>query len=262
MKRYLKTLGLFWSASVAAEMEYRANFVLAGLLSLLTLAGSLFTLSLFYQGGYEMGGWSWAEALMVVGVYTVLDGAQRMLLQPNRVQVTQLVQEGTLDFVLLKPMDSQFWLSLRRLSLWGLPNVLLGLGLLVYAGSQREPALTLGAYLLGLIPLGLGLAVLYALGFALSTLTIWFVKVSNVTMAMQALLEAGRYPIAAFPVAHRVFFTFVLPVAFMTSVPAGIMTGRMGGGWLVGSAAIAAGLLLVSRWFWRFALRFYTSASS
>ena len=42
MQRYLTTLRLFWSTSVAAEAEYRINFVLALLSSLLSLGGSLF----------------------------------------------------------------------------------------------------------------------------------------------------------------------------------------------------------------------------
>jgi ABC-2 type transport system permease protein len=255
-------LRIFWGASLAAELEYRINFITASLGSVLTLAGALFGLSLFYQHGYEMGGWSWPAALMVVGVYTLLDGFQAMLLAPNRVRITEYVREGTLDFVLLKPVDSQFWLSVRRISPWGLPNVVLGVVLLGYAGARHEPALGAEDYLAGLAPIGLGVVVLYSLGYMLSTLTVWFVKIENITYAMQALLEAGRYPIPAYPLPYRVFFTFILPVAFMTTVPAQSMIGTSSAWWLVGSMVLAVALLLISRAFWRFALRFYTSASS
>lgn len=263
MGRYLNILSCFWGTAIAAEMEYRANFVLSALGSLIILGGALFTLLLFYSTGYVMGGWSLHEAMMVVACYTILDGFQQALLAPNRTQITELVREGKLDFVLLKPLDSQLYLSLRRLSLWGLPNILLGSGLLILAASGMETAITLAGLLLGLVAMGLALVILYALGYLLSTLTVWLVKMDNITLAMQALLEAGRYPVPAYPMVYRIFFTLVVPVAFMTSVPAqSFFAPRQALAWVLGSAAVAGLLLLVSCVFWRFALRSYTSASS
>ncbi|MEM8783612.1 MAG: ABC-2 family transporter protein [Planctomycetota bacterium] len=258
--RYAKTLARFWSAAIATEAEYRINFVMAGITSGLTLAGALGTLAVLYQHGYEMGGWSWNEAMLVVAVYTLLDGLQRAVLSPNRQAISQLVREGTLDFVLLKPVDAQFWLSVRRLSVWGLPDLVMGAGLVGYAAWRLQ----LGAAELaaGLVPLGLGIVILYALGYALATLTIWVTKAENITIAMQSLLEAGRYPVPAYAAAYRVALTFVIPVAFMTTVPAGVMTGRYGWVWVAAAAGVALGLLVGCRWFWRFALRSYTSASS
>ncbi|MEO0476291.1 MAG: ABC-2 family transporter protein [Planctomycetota bacterium] len=263
MKRYTKTLYTFWSASISAEMEYRANFALAALTSLASLGGALFALWALLRTEYVMNGWSFNQALIVVGIYTMLDGLQQTLLAPNRVQISEFVREGTLDFVLLKPIDSQFWLSVRKLSIWGIPNIFLGLGLLIYAASFRlEPAVEVINYAYLLIPLAAGITIYYALGYLLSTLTIWFTKLANITHAMHALLEAGRYPISAYPGTYRAFFTFVLPVAFMTTVPAEVLLGRGEVTWVLGGLAIAGALLIAARLFWHFALRFYTSASS
>ncbi len=82
------------------------------------------------------------------------------------------------------------------------------------------------------------------------------------TEVLRGLLEAGRFPIVAYPLAYRVFLTFVIPVAFLTTVPAQALLGRVEWIWVWGSIALAIALLQLSRWFWRFALRFYTSASS
>ena len=81
-------------------------------------------------------------------------------------------------------------------------------------------------------------------------------------MVLRGLLEAGRFPMVAYPTAYRFFFTFVVPVAFLTTVPAEAMLGRVQVGWIVGAAVLALGLLLSSHFFWQFALRFYTSTSS
>ena len=260
MRRYLGVLGLLWSAALAAEMEYRVNFILATLTSLGNLLGSLFGLFLFYRTGYTFEGWSWEEALIVLGIFTVLQGFSSTFLAPNLNSIVKHVQQGTLDFVLLKPISSQFWLSIHTLSPWGLPDLVFGGVLIGYAGGRL--GLGVGNYLVSAVPLLFGLASLYSLWFMLGATSIWFVKIYNVTEVLRGLLEAGRYPMVAYPTAYRFFFTFVVPVAFLTTVPAEAMLGRVQVGWVVGAGVLALGLLFVSRVFWQLALRFYTSASS
>jgi ABC-2 type transport system permease protein len=260
MMRYLHLLQLFWSTAIAAEMEYRANFLLAALSSLGNLAGSLFGLFLFYRTGYTFTGWQWQEALLVLGIFTLLQGLSATFLVPNLNRIVKHVQEGTLDFVLLKPLSSQFWLSTYTLSPWGLPDVAFGLVVIGYAGIQLH--LRLIDYLWSLIPLGFGFMSLYSLWFMLGATSIWFVKIYNVTEVLRGLVEAGRYPIAAYPSSYRFFFTFVVPIAFLTTVPAQVMLQRAEWTWLLGSGVLAITLLFCTNRFWRFALRFYTSASS
>ncbi|MBD2256000.1 ABC transporter permease [Pseudanabaena sp. FACHB-2040] len=260
MDRYFRVLKLFWGTSVQAELEYRLNFLVAALSSLGSLAGSIFSLFLFYRTGYQFQGWSWYEALMVLGVFTWLQGVSATFLVPNLNKIVIQVQEGTLDFVLLKPISSQFWLSTRTVSPWGLPDLAFGLLIMLYSGT--ELGLSPTSYLLGIPPLIFGAVVLYSLWFILGATSIWFVKIYNVTEVLRGLLEAGRYPIVAYPAIYRIFFTFIIPVAFLTTVPAQTMLDRSSGPWLLGAALLAGALFQFSRWFWSFALRFYTSASS
>jgi ABC-2 type transport system permease protein len=260
LTKYWQVLNLFWSASLAAELEYRVNFLIAALSSLGNLVGSLFGLFLFYQNDYTFAGWVWQEALVVLGLFTLLQGFSATMLAPNLNQIVRQVQEGTLDFVLLKPISSQFWLSSRTLSPWGMPDIVFGLMIIGYAGHQLE--LSMLAYVQGVLPLLFGLVSLYSLWFMLGATSIWFVKIYNVTEVLRGLLEAGRFPMVAYPVAYRFFFTFIVPVAFLTTIPAEAILNRGHLGWVLGSGGLAIALLLGSRLFWRFALRFYTSASS
>jgi len=260
MGRYFEVLKLCWAAAIATEMEYRLNFLLETIGSLGSLAGGLFGLFLFYRTGYTFQDWPWEEALIVLGVFTLLQGFANTMLAPNLSRIVSYVQQGTLDFVLLKPINSQFWLSTHTFSPWGLPDLLLGVGVIVYAGSRLGLRVT--DYLLGLVPLSFGLVILYSLWFMLGATSIWFVKIYNVTEVLRSLLEAGRFPITAYPAVYRVFFTYVVPIVFLTSVPAEVMLGRAPLDWIVSAAGLAIALLTASQGFWRFALRFYTSASS
>jgi ABC-2 type transport system permease protein len=260
LRYYGKVLGLFWQTAIAAELEYRLNFAIASLSSLANMVGSIFSLFLFYRTGYSFQGWSWTEALVVLGMFTLLQGFSATLLIPNLNRIVEYVQQGTLDFILLKPISSQFWLSTRILSPWGIPDLFFGLLIIFYAASK----LTINPinYFLSFIAIALGMIILYSIWFILGATSIWFVKIHNVTEVLRGLLEAGRFPMAAYPASYRLFFTVVVPVAFLTTIPAESLLGKTALPWLLSAGILALFLLMISHFFWQFALRFYTSASS
>jgi len=102
---------------------------------------------------------------------------------------------------------------------------------------------------------------LYSLWFLLATTAIWFTKIYNATEVLRGLMDAGRFPISAYPLAYRFVFTWIVPVAFVTTVPAEALLGRSNVAWLFGSVALAAGSFFACRRFWLRALRSYTGAS-
>lgn len=258
--RYFQVLSLFWQTSIAAELEYRFNFLLSTLTSFGNLLGSIFGLYLFYRQDYNFAGWSWESALIVLSIFTILQGFSTIFLVPNLNRIVDHVQQGTLDFVLLKPINSQFWLSTRTISPWGLPDLIFGFLILGYASTKIH--ISPSNYVWATIPLILGIISLYSLWFMLGSMSIWFVKIYNVTDVLRGLLEAGRYPVVAYPIAYRFFFTFIVPVAFLTTVPAEILLGKGDILWIIGSGILATILFSSSCIFWKFALKFYTSASS
>jgi ABC-2 type transport system permease protein len=260
MKRYWHILQLFWRTAIAAELEYRINFILTTISSFGSLVGNIFGLFLFYRTGYNFEGWSWEESLIVLGIFTLLQGFSATILVPNLNRIVTHVQEGTLDFILLKPMSSQFWLSTRSVSPWGLPDLIFGGLMIAYASRQLD--LNITDYFISFIPLLFGMISLYSLWFVLGAMSIWFVKIYNVTEVLRGLLEAGRFPMVAYPTVYRFFFTFIIPVAFLTTIPAETLLGRTEATWIIGSGILAILLFYFSATFWRFALRFYTSASS
>lgn len=261
VRRYLTLLRMFVSTSLSAEMEYRTNFTFSILSSAMNLGASVFTVRLFFSHGASLGGWSWPAALVVLGAFTILSGISQSMLQPNLNKLVEQVREGTLDFVLLKPVDAQLWLSTRRFSPWGIPDLLLGSALILYGSAAVAPSAT--AWLALLVSLACSSLILYSLWFIMATTTVWFVQIYNVTEVLRGLLDAGRFPIDAFPPgAYRFVFTFVIPVAFMTSVPARVVLGQAVPIHLAGALAFGAALFCISRAFFRFAMRYYTSASS
>jgi ABC-2 type transport system permease protein len=261
LRRYLRLIGVFVRASVSAQLEYRANFLISLIGALLTSGGALFGLLLLSADGQPVGGWTYREASVVVGLFTIVQGFIGAVLSPNLNKIAEAIRLGTMDFTLLKPIDAQFLVSTRNVDLFRLIDIGIGLIIIIVAASGL-PAMGVSSVLLGALLIGTALLIVYAIWFILTTTAFWFVKVENITELFNGLFRAGQFPVSAYPGWVRGLFTFIVPVAFITTVPAEAIIGRIRLESALMAAGIALALLAVARWFWGVAVRSYTSASS
>ncbi len=262
IKKYTNFLVLFWSTSLSIELEYRLNLIVDIFTLVGNLFGSLLVLSLFYTNHHTLGGWSWSAALVVLGLFTTLEGFTSSILQPNLSKIVRYVQLGTLDYVLLKPISSQYWLSFRYFSPWGIPSIIVGFLISIYGVISTSNQFNTISIICSIIMIISSLITLYSIWFILATTSIWFVKVWNVNEVLKSILIAGRFPISSYPNIVRTIFTFIIPIAFLTTIPAEALLGRLDVYWFLFSLIISATLLFTSIRFWLYALNFYTSASS
>ena len=261
MKRYFKLMRIFTANSLQLELEYRGNFVLNIFNSLITTATGLLVLYAMFANADSVGGWSFGEALTLYGVFMVLEALIDIFMYPNLNKLPEYVRTGNMDFFLLKPISAQFMVSARFLSVWMVPQLLLAFGLIGY-GMAQAGQLNLVTVLLATGLLFCGAVIVYAIWLMLTTTAFWLVKVANVSELFYAFFTAGRFPVTAFPAWARFFLTFVVPIAFITTVPASAAVGRLTPGAVLGSVVMASALFGLSRLFWRYAVANYTSASS
>ncbi|HEX5435818.1 MAG TPA: ABC-2 family transporter protein [Gemmatimonadaceae bacterium] len=256
----LAMLRAFWRLNVVEEMQYRANFVASLLGTVFWLALALLTVALFFSHTNRLGGWSYWEVVVLLGVFNALTGVIEAVLRPGVGKLAEDVRTGMLDLILTRPVDAQFYVSFRRLDLWRFADVVVGLGLSGYALMRlgRMPsALDLLAFAL---TMGAAVAVVYAIWVALMSLAFWFVAVENLSVLFDAVYEAARYPVSAYPGALRFLFVYLVPIAWTTTIPASALTGRLGAGTAVGAVVVAVVALALTRLLWRAALARYTSA--
>ncbi len=132
----LRLVGTFLRVGVMNEMQYRINFFLQLVQSILTVGTGLIVLAVVFSKTDELGGWSRPQLLAVMGVFTLVGGIIRTFIQPNMQRVVEDVREGKLDFALTKPADAQMLVSVRDVRFWQLTDVLVGLAVLVAALVQ------------------------------------------------------------------------------------------------------------------------------
>ena len=104
LRKYLKVYTKFLHISLASELEYKTNILIDLISAILSLIGSIFLLSIFYQKNANIGGWGFEQALIIQAIYTILNGITNTWFNPNLTEIVKHIREGTLDFVLLKPI--------------------------------------------------------------------------------------------------------------------------------------------------------------
>jgi ABC-2 type transport system permease protein len=262
LRKYLNVYSKFLYTSLASELEYKTNILTDLITAILSLIGSIFLLSIFFQNTSSIGGWEFEQALIIQGIYTILNGITNTWFNPNLTEIVKHIREGTLDFVLLKPIDSQFFVSLKKITPSGFLEIILGICLLLYCIRINQINLTLSFLTLSLMTIICSICVLYSLWFFISTTTIWFVKTWNATEVLRSFLYIGRFPLDSFSLSLRIFFSVVIPIAFITTIPSEVFLGLSELWKILLEINVAILFLVSSRKFWLFALKSYTSASS
>ena len=259
---YLRLLGVYFRVSVLGELAYQVNFFVQLFQSLLSLAISLAGLAVIFSYTKTLGGWRPDEVLALVGVYFLVGGMIGLVIQPAMEQLIESVRNGTLDFALTKPEDAQLIISIQRVEIWKLIDIVLGFAVLATALirlGEKVGGWQAAVFILMLLA---GAVIIYSFWLILATLSFWFVRVENILVVFQSMYEAGRWPISLYPGWLRYGLTFIVPVAFATTVPAEALTGRLNWETLLGAVVLAAVLFMVSRLFWRVGLRRYSGASA
>lgn len=260
--RYLRLLWTYFRVGALGELAYRANFFFQLFESLLELGTAVAGLAVIFTYTSTLGGWTPDQVLALVGVFFLMGGAIRMIIQPSMQQLIESVRDGTLDFSLVKPVDAQALSSIQRVEIWKLTDVGLGIGVLAVALARlgtRVGALHAAGFAAALIAGGV---IVYSFWMILATSAFWLVRVENILMVFQSMYEAGRWPTSIYPGWLRFALTFIVPVAFAVTVPAQALAGRLTWQLLAGAWVFAAVLFVGARLFWKAGLRRYGGASA
>jgi ABC-2 type transport system permease protein len=259
---YFRLLAAYFWVGIAGEVAYRVNFFFQMVQSVISLGMSITGLSIVFTYTSTLGGWRQEDILALVGVYILVGGIIGVVIQPGMEELIESGHDGTLDFTLTKPADAQMLVSVRGINIWSLIDIVLGLGVLIYALVRLGQRVGGGEALEFTLMLAAGIVIIYSFFLVLATLSFWFVRVENFLTIFQSMYEAGRWPVSLYPGWLRYGLTFVVPVAFATTVPVEALTGRLTWVTLLIAIAIAILLFALSRWFWRIGLRHYSGASA
>ncbi|GIW96544.1 MAG: ABC transporter permease [Pirellulaceae bacterium] len=278
---YLRLLWLFACHSLIRDMSFRINFLIECVSSVSWALMNIGFYWIVFRHTRMIGqdtGWGEAEFFVFLATTWFINSLVQTFFMPNAEEFSELIRTGNLDFVLLKPVDTQFLVSFRRMDWSSLSNMLTAGGLMAISlwrlVTRPENPLKIEPIIVVLYVFYVlcGVAILYSVMIGLASTSIWLGRNQSLYDFWFYITNFSRYPMEIY---YRgwgkvlwVAFTFVIPVLVVVNVPARLLarplSPRAWWEWPLAGFAVVATLasLIVSRWVFQRALRSYRSASS
>jgi ABC-2 type transport system permease protein len=262
MTREFKIFVAFLKINIQAALAYRVNTLIDFVVSIIWLTWELLSLSIIYNNTETVGGWTNGDMLVLLGVWKILHTLIFAVIYPSTEYFNKAVQQGTLDYVFLMPVNSQFLVSINRITVWQMHNLLQAAVMIPLGLSMTQHAIQMwDVVAFGLLAI-CGILLIYSLWIVLIAAVFWFTKFDNNVTILSALMDAGRFPASVYPIWLRILITFVVPIAAATTVPVQALRGELPL-WQIGLWVLfAVAVFWVSSRIWRAGVRQYSGASA
>lgn len=266
---YGRVLVTFFRNSLVREMAFRGNFLIEIVTNAFWFAAQLVFFTLIFGSVDTMNGWTRYQFFAFMATNMIVNTVMEAFFMPNCANFSELIRTGNLDFVLLKPIDTQFLISFEKLDLGALCHILLPLSLLGYSLHNLGwpvDAVRVATYF-GLV--ALGIAFFYSLMIILASTSVWLGRNQGLYEFWFYITVFARYPRNIYGGSRageilQAVFSYVIPILLVITVPAEVVVNKvLEPSWimLVTAAAAIVGLFVSRRVFY-IALKSYRSASS
>lgn len=262
MTRYLRLFWCFFRFSASRALEFRFDFTFRIVMDVLYYAFDILFFKVIFLKTTILGGWREDEIMVFVTSFLVIDGLAMTFLSTNMWFLPQTVNKGDLDYYLLRPVSSLFFLSFREIAINSMVNLLFGVGLFAWALGGYARPFTAGEVALYAVLILQGFLLYYFVRMTMLIPVFWTHSARGFEQVFWGLSKFMERPDGIFTGWTRKLVVTVLPFSVMASFPARMFFEGFDARLLVHSCAVTAAFFLAVVVFWRAGLRSYSSASS
>lgn len=278
---YWRVFLTFARNSLVRNLLFRTNFIIEAISSVSWALMNVGFYWLIFQHAPSIGlntGWEKYEFFVFLGTTWLINSMVQTFFMPNAEEFSELIRTGGLDFALLKPIDTQFLISFRKMDWSSLVNVivafvLLGISMSHLSHRQTHPwHIEPIVWLLYPFYIMCGVLILYSLMTCLAATSIWLGRNQTLYDFWFYITNFSRYPMEIYQQGWGLplwfGFTFIIPVLVVVNIPARLLaqplTPRDWWEWPLAGFTVLATVasLFISRWVFQRALLSYRSASS
>jgi len=279
--RYVKVFLTFARNSLIRDMTFRADFIFQCISSVAWTAMNVGFYLIIFRFTPMIGedtGWKRDEFFLFLATVWFINSIVQAFFMPNMAEFSELIRTGGLDFALLKPIDTQFLISLRRIEWSALSNFFVGIliaAFSIYSMATRavDPVYpAAGSIVLYVFFVLCGVAIMYSVMICLAATSVWLGRNQSLYDFWFYITNFSRYPMEIYntPLGRPLlgFFIFVIPVLVVVNVPARVLAQplrpRADWEWPLALWAVLSTIIAitVSRWLFKKSLKSYRSASS
>jgi len=261
--KYIRVFIHFKKINFLERLAFRSGFILLTSGVILNIFLNLIFIKVIYLWVTNIKGWNYYEALIIVGTSIIIEGAIWMTCAYLHA-LKLMLRMGDLDSYLVRPMDSQFLVSSYRGDLEDLVRIILGISIIFYGISHLAISglnlLTNGILFIVLVINSY--VILYSIAVIVNSISFWTIESPTTFVAFEAISRTAQYPADIFSGAVKLIFSSIIPIAFISTVPAKALAKGFDYQLVLGSFLVSFVFFCLARYVWKRGLQIYSSASS
>ena len=184
----------FFVSSIQRELEFKANFFANVAQNILWIAFFVLLLKIVYTNTSNVAGWSEGDSYVLAATVFFTYALLIVFFSVNLMEIPEKVRKGTLDFDLLKPVDSQFLVSIRKFSFDEIGTILGGVVMLFVGLSLNGYSPSFLQVIVYVAMVGCAVVIFYSFQLIMMTLAIWLVRVDNLWVLGETVYYVARFP--------------------------------------------------------------------
>ena len=261
--RQATIIAAYFAQFLKMRLAYRVDFMVDLGANLFAIGVQLATLAVLFSKVTALKGWSFEQVLFIYG-FSLLPLGLFNLVSVNLYRFAErYIAEGNLDRVLLRPLNPLAQVLFESFNVAGLNELVLGTGIMVYAGLELGLSLTVVDVLVLLVLVPSAAVVYLAVFLGLTAVSFWAEDRMGLAPPVYNVIRFARYPLTIYGRGVQLFLTFVLPFAWVAYMPA---TWFVGGPddriWALLTPVVALLVLTLAYGIWRAGLGRYASTGS
>ncbi len=244
------------------EMQFKSNFLVRLFTEFMWLVMQFIYIQVMYGQTGQIAGWTKWDMIILMGTNHVITQLFEGLFYENCTKLTDQIRQGDLDFNLIKPINTQFLVSLRYTDYSSMANTSVGLFIILYALRQMGMTVGLSGVLLFLVLVVNSVLIYYSILFSLSIWTFWIGRSNNLMELYWQFGQFSRYPGDIYPWLLRRLLMTIIPMLVVSNFPAKVLIHKMETGLVFYGFVLGLVFVAFTVWLWGKGLQRYRSASS
>lgn len=262
--KYIRLYLYFVRFSVSTALLFRFDFFFRIIMDCAYYIVNIGFYLVLFDHTTLLAGWTKSEALVFVAGYLWIDALNMTVFANNFWYLPQYINKGELDYYLIRPVSSLFFLSFRELAVNSAVNFLITCGILFYFYTENFglSVYSMAGLLWYMVLLLFGLWLMICLRLITIIPVFWMHASRGLDTVFWSLQKLAERPDGIFTGTVRLILITALPFAVMFSFPAKLVIE----GFELSVFLHLAGLCLLFSFLvailWKSGLCAYSSASS
>lgn len=200
-------------------MMYKLDFWLGVIPLVLTQVIQLFFINIVFLNVESIKGWNINQVLLLYSFFIISSGLENVIFY-SLTQLKTYIFQGILDTVLIKPINEIFYIIIQEFNYYAIGQVFFGVIMLIYAINSLNLTVTIKSVFLIIYFILIATIILAAI--TLTSVSFFLITEGtfsplNIVISLQQFL---KYPITIFNKSIQCILTFIIPLAFVSFIPA------------------------------------------